>query len=72
MKRLFSSPYHLSPWPDLFRPPTSFAKYSAEHKKSWMPTELVRGLKAHGTSLDEPGHGASVPRADRKQLKDGH
>jgi hypothetical protein len=50
MKRLFSSPYHLSPWPDLFRPPTSFAKYSAEHKKSWMPTELVRGLKAHGTS----------------------
>jgi hypothetical protein len=33
----------LFPWPDLIPPPTSF-------REAWIPTELVRGLKAHGPS----------------------
>jgi hypothetical protein len=51
MKRLFSLPYHLrSPWPDLFRPPTSFATYSAEHKKSWMAgTSPAKGHRSQGS-----------------------
>jgi hypothetical protein len=55
MQRLYSLPYHLSsPWPDLVRPPTFFAKYSAEHKESWMAgTSPAKGAVGLGDDCRE-------------------
>jgi hypothetical protein len=39
-----------SPWPGLARPSTPSFRSTERLAKTWVPTEQVRGLTAHGTS----------------------
>src|SRR6266851_7589239 len=57
-----------SPWPDVVRPLTSSNVALSTAGKAWMPTDQVRGLRAHGPS---PAKGISgcIERATNNRFR---